>query len=247
MNAKDLNAAMQYIDDHYLDIADAPQKEIMKMSKRKTAARMILIAAVVAMLAITAYAADFMNVRSLYSGTKISFSVFPEMEKAMEEAGFRMDAKESFRSGYTFQTVNVQEVQGSDENGKEVLTYSSIAVMYRNEAGTRLMLTAEPVMAELPDTDQPVAQSREIGAVTAEYIINHYKFVPEDYEPTDADKAWMEQPGNFLSYGSDEIEETEVAFLHWTKNGIRYDILDPRGAEQPDVLFSMAEELILAK
>lgn len=247
MNAEKLNEAMNYIDDRYLDIADAPQKEIIQMKKTKTMTRVLLIAAVVAMLAISAYAADFLHVKSLLSWTHASYSVFPEMENAMEEAGFRMDVTERFQTGYAFQEVKVKEVHGTDEQEQEVLNYLSIAVFYRNEAGNRLVLAADPVIVETQDTDHPAAQSKMIGKVTAVYYADHYRSVPEDYELTEADKLWMEQPGNFISYGSDEVEETAVGFLCWEKDGVHYILMDPRGAEQPGILFAMAEELILGR
>lgn len=245
MNVTVLNSAMQYIDDQYLDLADTPQKEIIQMLKRKTITRICLIAALIAMLAVTAYAADFLAVKSFISGTKTIYEAFPEIKEAMEEAGFQMDAKEFFRTGYAFQNVNVQEIRGEDESDQEVLSYSSIVVFYQNAAGNHLVLAAEPEMPGITDADHPAVQTREIGAVTAKYFEDHYKFVPEDYEPTEEEMKWMEQPGNFISYGSDEIEETKVSYLAWTKDGIRYSLMDIRAAEQPEVMFSIAEELIL--
>lgn len=247
MTVKELNEAVGYIDEKYLDLADAPPKEILQMSKRKTISRVFLIAAVIAMLAVTAFAADFLNVKSLLSGTKTSYESFSQIGKAMKEAGFRMDVKERFSTGFSFEKASVKEVRGADENGKEVLTYSAISVFYKNKDGNRLVLSAEPEIAEISVSSSPIAQSKKIGTITADYTLDHYKMVPEDYELTEADKVWKEQPGNYLSYGSDEIEETEVGFLNWTKDGVRYLIMDMQGNEQPEVLFAMAEELILEK
>ena len=165
----------------------------------------------------------------------------------MEDAGFRMDVKEKFRTGHTFEEVNVREVRGADENDQEVLNYSAIAVFYLDAAGNRLILNAEPEIPEIDAEDRPAAQSRKIGKVTVNYFVDHYKFVPEDYEPTEEEKAWAQEPGNYISYGSDEVEEQTFSFLVWSRDGIHYSIMDPRGAEQSEVMFAMAEELILAK
>lgn len=247
MTVRELNAAISDIDEKYLDLADAPQKESVQMSKTKTMTRVFLIAAVLAMLAVTAFAADFLNVKSLLSGTKTSYTSFSQMGKAMKEAGFRMDAKERFSNGYAFEEMKVKKVRGADANGKDILTYCAISVFYKNKDGNRLILTAEPEIAEVPVTFSPIAQSKEIGSITADYTLDHYKMVPEDYEPTQEDEAWMAQPGNYLSYGSDEVEETAVGFLNWTKDGVRYLIMDMEGAQSPELLFAMAEELILGK
>ena len=35
------------------------------------------------------------------------------------------------------------------------------------------------------------------------------------------EEAWQKQPGNYISYGSDQVEQTNVAFLCWEKEGVR--------------------------
>lgn len=247
MNANHLNAAMQYIDDQYLDIADAPQKEIIQMSKTKTITRIFLIAAVIAMLAVTAYAADLLHVKSLMSGTSDSYSSYSKVKKAMRQAGFEIDIRENFDNGYAFELIRVQEIDALDENNHKLFSYEELSVHYRNEDGIRLFLCAYQDREDLPSTEHADGITKEIGGVVATYWQDHYKFVPEDYEPTEEDKVWMEQPGNFLSYGSDEITEQTPGFLEWKKDGISYFFMDIRGQVPADTLFSMAEELILAK
>ena len=75
--------------------------------------------------------------------------------------------------------------------------------------------------------------------------MDHYKFVPADYELTEADKAMMEQPGNFLSYGSDEVKEMDMSFVKWEKDGISYLLMDMDASETAESMFSIARELIL--
>lgn len=248
MNATELNAALQYIDDQYLDIADASPKEIIQMSKRnvKITTRILLIAAVVALLTITAYAADFMNVKSLVSHGGKSYSAYQELQDAMVSAGYKIDAKESFDTGFQFRLVRTRDVIGQDDAGSQVMTYQSISVLYQKDE-CNVMLNATPDFAEIPESESVATDSREIDGIEVRYKVDHYKFVPDDYELTDADKVWMEQPGNYLTYGSDEVEERDVAFLGWIKNGIRYNFMDSGAKVKPDTLFAMAEELILMK
>ena len=80
-----------------------------------------------------------------------------------------------------------------------------------------------------------------------EYRPDHYKFVPEDYELTAEDEALLQQPGYFLSYGSDTVIEQDNHTLSWIKDGVDYSILDSGAKESPDTLFAMAEELILTE
>ena len=59
-----------------------------------------------------------------------------------------------------------------------------------------------------------------------------------------ADQAMLDQPGWFLSYGAETVDETDVAFTYWEKDGIRYLLMDDDAAESAESLFSMAEELV---
>lgn len=247
MNAFDLNASMQYIDDQYLDIADAPQKEIMEMSKyqrKKSAIRILLIAAMIAMLSITAYAADFLHIKTLVSSTGKRYGSYQEMGQAIKKAGFQMDVIEKFDSGYTFDKAYVSDVDALDEDGRKVLTYQEIEVDYRNEEGEKLILFAYSDQEALPHKEHVLSQAKEISDIMAHYHVDHYKFVPDDYQLTEAEELWRQQPGNFISFGSEEVKESAVSFLCWTKDGICYSMMDPDATESADTLFTMAEELM---
>ena len=89
--------------------------------------------------------------------------------------------------------------------------------------------------------------TRMIGDVQVDYQLDHYKFVPEDYELTPEDKVMLEQPGYYLSYGADTVIEQDNHSLTWIKDGVNYHILDSGAKEIPDTLFAMAEELILTE
>lgn len=243
MNVKMLNAAMQFIDDQYLDIADAPQKEITTMKKTKTITRIFLIAAVVAMLAVTAYAADLLNVQSLVSYSGKTYGSYQELKDALDSVGYQIDAPEVFENGFRFQNVRTREVSAQDENNSEVMHYQTIYITYlKNDC--RVVLNAQPYFEELYSDWHSECQSREYNGVTVKYVVDHYKNVPDDYVPTEADKEWEKQPGNYISYGSDEIEEISNAFASWVKDGIYYSFMDAGAKVTSDTLFAMAEELI---
>ena len=89
--------------------------------------------------------------------------------------------------------------------------------------------------------------TRTFEDIQIDYQWDHYKFVPEDYELTPEDKAMLEQPGYYLSYGSDTVIEQNNHSLTWVKDGVSYHILDSGAKETPDTLFAMAEELILSE
>ena len=233
--------AMADIDETYVREAEkAPTA-----GQRKLPWKMLVAAALIPLLTITAYASDALNIRTLVSGmTHYTSSQFSDMDKIMDKAGFQMDVKETFHNGFTFDKVYVEDTRGLDENDREVLKYKEVQVTYRNTDGLRLCLFAHPDMEEITDSESPVAQTAQIGGVTVSYHRDHYKFVPANYELSEAEKQWQEIPGNYISYGSDAVEETDVSFLCWEKDGIRYSFMDSGAKVTPQTLFAMAKELM---
>ena len=57
MRATDLNRALNYVDDAYLLEADIPDKEIKTMKNKKRTFRILVAAAMISLLTVTAYAA----------------------------------------------------------------------------------------------------------------------------------------------------------------------------------------------
>ena len=232
---------MTDIDDTYIREAAQPPK----MRKRKLPWKILVAAALIPLLTITAYAGDVLNIRTLVSGmTHYTSSQFSDMDKVMDKAGFEMDVKERFHNGFTFEKVYVEDTRGLDENDREVLKYREVQVNYRNADGIRLCLFAHPDIEEITDSESPVAQTAQIGNVTVTYYHDHYKLVPVNYELSEAEKQWEASPGNYISYGADTVEETDVCFACWEKDGVCYSIMDSGAKVTPQVLFAMAKELM---
>lgn len=206
-----------------------------------------MVAAAVMLLITTAYATDFMNIQTLatfFGGESYRSESYEDMDKAMRKAGFQVEVPEKFENGYAFQNVRVEEVGAYDENGERRFTYMDMMVEYRNAQGNRLLLCINPIHEEIQSTESPVAMTRTMGKIQVNYVVSHYKFVPEDYELTEEDQAMLQKPGYFLSYGSDAVEEMDNAHVIWEQDGIRYSILDMGANEEPETLMAMAEELI---
>lgn len=239
MKKEFLLSAMADVDDTYIREAEQAPKV------RKLPWKILVAAALIPLLTITAFAADVLNIRTLVSGmTHYTSSRYEDMDKAMDKAGFQMDVKERFTNGFAFEKVSVEDTRGLDENDREVLKYREVVVNYRNPDGIRLCLFAQPDMEEIVDSESPVAQTAQIGGVTVSYYLDHYKFVPANYALTEAEKQWQEIPGNHISYGSDAVEETDVGFACWEKDGVCYSIMDSGAKVTPQTLFAMAAELM---
>ena len=209
MKATDLNRALNYVDDAYLMEADTPykvieteSKEIKPMKTQKRAFRILLAAALIGVLSITAY-----------------------------ENGFR------------FRSVDVDQTIGKDARDEKVLTYRQLSVSYENPQGQELTLLIRADMKEVSETESIPSISRTVDTIAARYYLDHYKFVPGDYKLSEAEEEWAKQPNNYVSYGSDTVQERDVAFLCWTEDGICYSLLD-QNILNPDTLFAMAGDLI---
>ena len=233
--------AMADIDETYVrEAAQAPTAR-----KRKLPWKILVAAALIPLLTITAYASDVLNIRTLVSGmTHYTSSQYADIDKVMDKAGFEMDVKERFNNGFAFEKAYVEDTRGLDENDREVLKYKEVQVNYRNADGIRLCLFAHPDIEEITDSESPVAQTAQIGGVTVTYYHDHYKFVPANYELSEAEKQWEAIPGNYISYGSDAVEEPDVCFACWEKDGVRYTIMDSGAKVTPQTLFAMAKELM---
>lgn len=243
MKAEDLNRAMEYIDDKYLALAEAPKKERQKMSK-KNVFRVILVAAIIVMLSATAYATDFFRGFSLTNSDSTVFEHYSDMKKVRKLSGLQIDPPEEFSSGYTFQNADVETIEATDEDGNVAFTYPSVSLRYRNGDGRRLWISAHAQREELQPDPRPAAEERTLAGVTVTCYRDNYLSVPEDYQLSAEEEAWGNVPGNYISYGSDQVERSTVTFLRWSRNGIVYIMMDPSGAEDLDVLFAIAEEML---
>ena len=203
-----------------------------------------LAAALMTLLTTTVYASGAMNIKTLFGS--MTSKVYDSVEKAEAAAGFEVDDLESFSNGYGFAGAHVGETKAVDEDDKVRLVYKEIHVDLRNAAGEELSLTAHKTQEAIEQSRLPAQQTRRIGETVICYRVDHYKYVPADYELTQADQAMLDQPGWFLSYGAKTVDETDVAFTYWEKDGISYLLMDRDASEGSESMFSMAEELILS-
>lgn len=243
MKATDLANALNEIDDAYLAELDTSEKELITMKNRRKISRILIAAAVICLLTVTAFAAEQARVKSVVVKNKVYNENYEVLQQEMEKTGLDVNLPEEFTTGFQFQEVRTGEVEGRDDEENPVLTFRELTAYYQNDNGQRVSLRVQPNLAEEEDTRTPVA-SKTVSGVTLNYYVDHYKFVPEGYEPSEEEQQWMQQPGNYLSYGSDEVTESTFAFLNWKTAENDFSIADMTAAINPDVLFAMAEEII---
>lgn len=245
MKATDLNQAFDYVDDAYLAEVDAPEKENQTMKSKKRIRYLVLAAALICLLSITVYAAELLNIHSYYSGSSKIYEKHSDMGRALAQVGLQAEIPESFASGFRFQSAEVQDVDAMDENGEQVLTFKELIVYYKDEQGQMLALRLREDLEELPKDERTPASTKTVDGVELKFYQDIYRFVPEDYQLSEEEKEWADQPGHYVSYGADEVQEKIATFLLWTENGINYSIMNLGWeAFEADTLFMMAEEMI---
>lgn len=237
-----LSAFTDIRDDFIMEAEDT-----MKNTKKKLPWKALLIAALIPILTVTAYASDFLNIRSLCSGRlHFNSSQYSDMGKAEKKAGFDLNVPETL-GDYTFREVQVQDVNGLDEGDKRVLTYRETSITYQNKAGNMLFYHVSPVQEDVTVSDRAADQVREVNGVKLEYRLDQYWILPASYEETGLTQEmeeWQKLPGHYISYGSDAPEQKKVGSLSWDQDGLRHVLMDMDGKEGADALFTMATQLM---
>ncbi len=195
---------------------------------------------------------------SVYAGSKVAgyvatssavspYQSYGDVAKVSKKAGFSFDSVERFSNGYRFQEMDILDTDKQDEDGHKAGSFKEVDMTYSKKGSSDISLTVHETQPE----DAAPADYREVkkctGADGAEYdlyySVDHYKFVPEDYELTEEDKANQEKPDYFISVGTDEVEETDVSYLTWSKDGNEYMLMATEEFSG-DELFAMAEEIL---
>ena len=105
MNAKDLNNALNGIEDAYLQEVDTLDKEIVTMNVKKRTLRILIAAALICLLSASAYAAEQLRVTSLLSGKSVSSENYSDVRTAEKRTGLKANVPEQFQNGFYFQKV----------------------------------------------------------------------------------------------------------------------------------------------
>lgn len=218
-----------------------------KMKKFKVKKTVLLVAACCMLLGTVGLASSgiisYTSAWSWSSGEK-DFTKLGELEA---EVGFSVKAIEQFQNGYQFSDMTITNNTGYDENGNAMTHYKGMDFTYKKDGEDSLSLNTEQEINMQADTEQKPDEVKIIEGIEVEYYLSTYKWVTVDYELTEEDKKNMEKDNYFISDGASEISENLVSGVSWVQDGIYYHIGNVYGKTEPEVLFQMAEELILSE
>ena len=228
-----------------------PGEEKRSMKKLKNPIRIFILAALMAVLMVgSAYAISGI---ASSTGTHAmrgtgEFTRLADLPKVEKTAGYPITAVEAFSNGYAFQSMYLGGEAVYDESYTPLREYYSVNFTYAKPGARELTVHVSPVL-NVDGAHEPPAPTgtRVIDGVSVRFSRDHYKVVPENYEKTEADIA-AEQAGHFyISYGSDAVEEREIASADFTLDGVAYILMDMAAEnDTEDTLYSMAADLIAA-
>ena len=257
MKRETISLALNSLDDrHITDTAVFSPERIQRSPerivymKRKRIVTFALAAALMLVLGISAFAIwgipRFTGTHQMPKTAEYtSLSALPEIEK---DVGYPVTVPEHFSNGYAFSMLRVDGEAVFGESYEVLKEYYSVHVTYTRNGAPDLSLSLSPVLELESSSEAPVrtpSEQRTVSSVTVDLNCDHYKVVPEDYEKTEDDLAQEAAGHYYISFGSDQIEEREVASAEFKLNNVSYTLIDMKAEEASlDTLTQMAGEII---
>ena len=191
MSREQLSEIISGLDDRHIVEAiryspeDAASPERIEHMKRKRIFTIALAAALILALGAAAYAISGIprSTGTHHMPRVAEYTSLSDLPKIEKDVGYPVTAPERFSNGYAFKglRVNGQAVFGEDN---EVLReYYGVSVTYTKDGERDLYLELSPVLRlEGGTPPREPSERRELNGVELRLNLDHYKFVPADYD-----------------------------------------------------------------
>lgn len=218
----------------------------LKFSKSKTVVAGLALCVVTTVGALAATNGGLSWISS--TNNLLQINKFPTEEKVESTVGFAPKYVENFECGFKFDSFNFSNESLKDEAGNSVFQTKGADFEYTRKGakkGQSLSLHATPVYKGEGEMDKTNSYKEDYNGIELIYSNFKYKSVPEDYKPTEEEKALVANGELQIGYGSSEISETSTQHVFWEENGVRYSILN-MGYDDitKDQMIEMAKEVI---
>lgn len=233
--------------------AEAMKRKLRNMIKeeshmKKSMIKKVVIAAAAMCLLVPVVAVAGGRIASYQSTINVNDTIksYAQLVKtAPGKLGFTPATVENFRNGFTFSQGYISDIQCDDGESNKVGSFPELSMEYHNGSRSVTFTASRP----LGDMTNPAPDATKIHeGVTINYKLDHYKFVPEDYQLTNEDQKRIDSGDLFVSYGADRVELSDIPHVSWNQDGTAYLILATGGSDvsQAD-LMEMAQEVISAE
>ena len=215
--------------------------EVLTLTRNKKSSakmRICLIAIAAAfLLGTTAFA---ISDGGWFSFREKTYPSLPTEQQYVEDLGHEPVLIESFENGYSYRSGAVIDTQNTDEQTPTKDGFKSAVFIYEKD-GDELHFCQDKGEHSVNSFG---SLFKTVGDTELWYYSYTNKLVPEDYEPTEEDKAAEASGELIISYGPEEISVIEVCSLSWVNDGINYSLMQMDGKLSPQELCRMAEEII---
>jgi len=219
------------------------EKYIMKKTYFKKIA--LIAVAIVCISSVGAYASGKINSYVTSSSRETIMTELPSDNQLNKDLGFVPKTADAFANGFTFKDARISEIQGLDENGNKLEQFKDLHYRFVSADGQEIDLNISKPGIEDEFIPNANAKTTVYNGLNLIYEEQNYKFVPEDYQLTEEDKADQESGAVvFSGGGGDEVSTNLFKFLSWTDNGINYLLMGNDISLTEADFVEMAQEII---
>lgn len=222
--------------------ANYRKEDSFMKSKKKFA---IIAVAATFVLSLTAFAASGIITSWNSSSSSIpEYTELPTEQQVIKDVGYAGDMVEEFSNGYAFKDGNVITNALQDDSSNTIEKFKSLSLTY-SKGENDVYLSIDKYDSDMPHEGKGadvIAQSGGIDIYEHSFI---NKIVPENYVKSDEELAAEEKGTLTFAYdGEDHIVEMQIKSVSWTKDDIRYNLMQMDGELSIGELIDMANELI---
>ena len=221
-------------------IDSASTERMLKPMKSKKKLALIAVAATLVM-GITVFAASGIVSQWFSSSSSIpDYKTLPTAEQVTKDIGYTVELVDEFNNGYKFDNGSIVNNNLTDDNGKSVEKFKSVAFRYEKD-GDKVIFSQDKVNSEFETIGDVVATVDDVNILYHSFT---NKLVPGNYKMTEADKKAEANGELVFSYGSEKVEIVQVHSVSWEIDGIYHQLMQIDGNLSAAELTEMASEVI---
>ncbi|MHC1748914.1 MAG: hypothetical protein AB9856_11300 [Cellulosilyticaceae bacterium] len=176
-----------------------------------------------------------------------SYKTYPSQEKIEKDTGFTPKYTKELPGGFEYASGGPGESELRDDSGKTLTNTKTVTLVYqKGNEKPNLTLMVEKIDKEFIDNAHSKLVKSDKG-IEFYYYDQDYKFVPPNYELTEADKKAEAEGKLAITFGSDEVRCENVQGISWYEEGLHYTLMGNDFHFEVEEMIEMAEYVINQK
>lgn len=215
-------------------------KEAEHMKHRSWKKVVIVAAAICALGSITAIAVGRPSYTSSSSSHNEEVRDFAAAKSMQNGYDASIKTLENFSNGYTFEYAMPDYMQTHDENHNVMQSETTMSFTYKKQGKQDVILSASRLSVLPEQADQTMTLD---NGVELRYHKLANKFVPVDYQITEAEEKLVEEGRLNVGYGSSEVELKNSLSVCWVQDGVGYCLFTFEDSLSAEEMLGMAKEV----